>query len=197
MNLSRGFVLTLCTCSSLFFGGCDFDSPSKSAVGAFLDAYKNQDLQAMAQYSADLSLTETPFVLTGLPDALITQYKSVFTNFSYSIEREEALEDSVNVYVSITYSDCGSASKTAFNDYLNALNTATALEDPEGLLTDKLSHSLSANLSQKTETFIIPVKKQDAQHYQLTLTEPLKNALTANINAFASAIEAYNDSYNQ
>lgn len=197
MNLSRGIVLTLCTCSSLFLVGCGFDSPSKTAVTEFLEAYKGQDYQVMAQYSADASLTETPYVLTGLPESLITQYKSAFTDFSYAIEREEKLDESVNVYVSITYSDCGTASKTAFNDYLNALDTASALENPEALLADKLSHSLNVNLSKRTETFVIPVVQQDAQRYELILTEPLKNALTANLQTFSAAVESYAENYSQ
>lgn len=197
MNLGRGLVLTFCTCSALLLSSCGFDSPSKAAVVQYLDAYKNQDFKTMAQFSADTSLTELPLVLTDLPEELITQYRSIFTSFSYNIEREEALGDGVNVYVSISYADCGSASRTAFNDYLNELSNAPVIEAPEALLADKLSHSLSANVKTTTETFIIPVKKVAQDQYKVQLSEPLKNALTANINLFSQAIAAYNESYRQ
>lgn len=195
MNLSRGIALTLCTCTSLLlFTGCNFDSPNKKAVSQFLDAYKNQDFQAMSQYTTDASLTEVPYVIADLPQDLITQYKHIFTNFSYAIEREEKLDDSTNVYVSITYNDCGSPSEAAFNDYLAELENATLMEAPEAVLSEKLSHSLGTNLKTVTETFIVPVKKNPTGTFELTLTEPLKNALTANINVFTSAIEAYSES---
>lgn len=196
MNLSRGIALTLCTCTSLLlFTGCGFESPSKKAVSQFLDAYKSQDFQVMSQYSTDTSLTETPYVIADLPQDLITQYKRIFTDFSYEIEREEKLDDSTNVYVSITYTDCGSPSEAAFNEYLDALENATVIDSPEALLTDKLSHHLGTNLKTVTETFIIPVGKNTTGNFEITLTEPLKNALTANLNVFTTAIEAYSDSH--
>lgn len=193
MTLGRGIALTLCTCTALFLSGCQFDSPSKSAVVSFLDAYKLQDQQVMTQYSADPTLGEMPYVLNDLPDDLITQYQQLFTGFSYKIEREEKQGDLVNVYVSLTYADCGTASQKAFADYLSALDLPAVSQEPETLLTDKLSNSLSTNVNTLTETFIVPVKR-DADGYQLTLTEPFKNALHGNIDAFTTTIEAYQES---
>lgn len=198
MTVKRGLIsLSLLVFTLIFATGCS-QTESQKATKAFLEAYKAGDQAQMDELMRDPGTLGTPYVISDLPESVLTAYQKHFKDFTYTIGKEEILKDKANVYVQFTYKDAGNPSIEAFNDYQTKGSELAFNGGDQGQLMSILEESflqyLNAELEPVEETIVIPLQRTAEGKWQVVASGTLQNALTSNLGVLVAAIEELNES---
>lgn len=198
MTVNRGLIfISLLVFTLIFATGCS-QTESQQATKAFLEAYKASDQTKMDELMRDPGTLGTPYVISDLPESVLTAYKKHFVDFTYTIGKEEILKDKANVYVQMTYKDAGNPSIEAFNDYQTkgadlAFNGGDQTQ-LMSILEESFLQYLNADLETVEETIVIPLQRNEDGKWLIVSSGTLQNALTSNLGVLVAAIEELNAS---
>jgi hypothetical protein len=188
-------LLTSCLCFSIPLMGCG-KSSSEKTVQEFLDAYQNQNHKVMDSLLQEPGSLGTLYAIQGLPESVTKRYQSIFTDFTYEIEREVVSENTANVYVKMTYKDAGTPSIAALSAYQEqaiALESDTvSSEEILLLLEENFTAALSQDLTPIEEILVVPVVKTDSGQWQIVASGEFQNALTGNMDIMVTELEYFN-----
>lgn len=195
MLAKKHLVLLLSSCLCLSsLTGCG-QSSSEITVKNYLEAYQAHNQRQMDSCLLDEGSLDMLKSIEGLPPSVIARYQTIFSDFSFDIEREEVTEDRASVYVKMTYKDAGTPSVEALHAYQEQAvvldSNAVSESDIMALLEENFLEALNHNLEPIEEIIVVPLSKDASGNWKITLSWELQNALTANMGLMISELDYY------